>query len=206
MTARLEGTLPPGRRPPLAGIPDYLWTPVAAGLLTLLCGLLGLATHQMLLFPSIGPTAFLLAHSPNEQSSRVWNVIVGYTIGLAAAYVALALLRGNDAPALFAVHALAPVRVWASALAVALSLAGQIALRASHAPAAATTLLVALGGFRPTLHDASAVIAGVVLLAIGGELLRIVHARVDAAHAQHARSDRAPSSVGQAPGNANRGG
>ena len=154
---------------------------MAAGLLTLLCGVVGLTSHQLLLFPSIGPTAFLLAHSPNDQSSRAWNVIVGHMVGLTAGYLALAILRGNDAPAIFAVHALAPVRVWASALAIALSLAGQIALRASHAPAAATTLLVALGGFRPTLHDAGAVVLGVLIVTAGGEALRLVHARADAA-------------------------
>lgn len=165
------------RRPPLAGIPDYLWTPAAAGLLTLLCGLLGVAAHQLWLFPSIGPTAFLLAHSPDEPSSRTWNVVVGHLVGLGAGYLALWLLRGNAAPAVFSVHALPPVRVWASALAVALTLAAQIATRSSHPPAAATTLLVALGGFRPILHDAGAVVAGVLIVAAGGALLRPVHAR-----------------------------
>ncbi|HEY0780661.1 MAG TPA: hypothetical protein VGD56_22075 [Gemmatirosa sp.] len=51
--------------------------------------------------------------------------------------------------------------------------------RSSHPPAAATTLLVSLGGFRPTLHDASAVCAGVVIVTLAGEALRFVHARAD---------------------------
>lgn len=167
----------PGRRPPLGGVPDYVWTPAAAGLLALLCGLLGLAAHQVWLFPSIGPTAFLLAHSPDEPSSRAWNVVAGHAAGLAAGYLAVALLGAADAPAVFTAHALVPARVWASALAVALALAAQIALRASHPPAAATTLLVALGGFRATLRDAGAVVAGVLIVAAGGRLLRLVHDR-----------------------------
>ncbi len=51
-------------------------------------------------------------------------------------------------------------RVAASATAVALTIGGQIPARAGHAPAAATTLLITLGGFR-------ADIATVVVLAVG---------------------------------------
>lgn len=169
-----------GRRPSYAGVPDYLWTPVAAALLVLVCGLLGVATNQLWLFPSLGPTAFLLAHSPHEPTSRFYNVVVGHLVGLAAGYAALAVFGGFGAPALFAAHELAPVRVWASALAVGLALAGQIATRSFHPPAAATTLLVALGGFRPTLGDAGAVVAGVLIVAVAGELLRHVHDELDA--------------------------
>jgi CBS-domain-containing membrane protein len=161
----------------LGGVPDYLWTPLAAGLLVLVCGVAGLATQQLWLFPSIGPTAFLLAHSPEAPSSQPWNVIVGHLVGLAGGYLALALLHGDAAPTVFALHALVPVCVWAGAFAVALTLAGQIATRSSHPPAAATTLLVALGGFRATVHDALAVIVGILIVAVAVESLRVVHAR-----------------------------
>jgi hypothetical protein len=46
-----------------------------------------------------------------------------------------------------------------------------ILLHASHPPAAATTLLVALGGFKPTVHDALIVIIGVLIVATIGERL-----------------------------------
>ena len=177
LAERRTRTSRPPRRPPLGGVPDYFWTPLASGVLVLVCGLLGLATGQLWLFPSIGPTAFLLAHSPEAPSAQPWNVVVGHLVGLTAGYLALAPLHVSNLPATFALHALMPVRVWASALAVTLTLFGQIVTRSSHPPAAATTLLVALGGFRATVHDASAVVVGILVVAAAGELLRFVHAR-----------------------------
>lgn len=165
----------PGRRPALHGIPDYIWTPLAAAGLTLFCGFLGLAFYEPWLFPSIGPTAFLLAHSPQDPTARPWNVVVGHLAGLAMGYVAVFACGAASAPALFAAHELEPARVWASALAVALTLALQIGLGAAHAPAAATTLLVTLGGFRPTLRDATAVVAGVLLVAAAGRFIAPLH-------------------------------
>jgi hypothetical protein len=54
-----------------------------------------------------------------------------------------------------------------------MTLAGSAAVRASHPPAAATTLLVALGAVA-TADKALNLFAGVVLIAIAGELLRRV--------------------------------
>jgi hypothetical protein len=158
-------------------VPDLVWTPVAAGLLVLTCGVLSLAFRQIWLFPSIGPTALLQAHSPHRESARFYNVVVGHLIGLGAGYLALALLHALHAPTPFATHAIPPVRVWASALAVALGLFGQMATRSPHPPAAATMLLVALGAFGPTLHDVASVLVGVLLVASVGEALRFVQTR-----------------------------
>ncbi len=77
---------------------------------------------------------------------------------------------------------LTPVRIGASALAVALTILVGILLHASHPPASATTLLVALGGFRPTLRDALIVIAGVLIVATIGEFLRRVRLGQVVAH------------------------
>jgi len=64
------------------------------------------------------------------------------------------------------------VRVWASGLAIVLTMLGIALARASHPPAAATTLLISLGGFRPTVHDALTIAAGVLVVAVVGEALR----------------------------------
>jgi CBS-domain-containing membrane protein len=45
-------------------------------------------------------------------------------------------------------------------------------LKASHPPAAAITLLVALGGFKPTWQDAATIMIGVLIVAIAGAMLR----------------------------------
>ena len=185
-----DGPLGAGRRPALHGVPDYIWTPLAAGGLVLFCGFLGLAFYQPWLFPSIGPTAFLLAHSPHQAASRSYNVVVGHLAGLVMGYVAVFACGATSAPALFPAGELEPARVWASALAVALTLALQIGLRASHPPAAATTLLVSLGGFKPTAHDAFAVVAGVVLVAVAGRFLRPMHGATTEAAATEAAAVR----------------
>jgi CBS-domain-containing membrane protein len=65
-----------------------------------------------------------------------------------------------------------PVRVWAAGLSAVLTMLGLSLLEASHPPAAATMLLVALGGSDPSWHTAVTIVAGVLILALPGEGLR----------------------------------
>ena len=153
-------------------IPDVVWAPLASGGLILLVGLLGLIAHQPWLFPSLGPTAFLQAEQPDQPSARLYHTIVGHLCGLLSGILAVTLLSVTAAPSTLATHELTPVRVEASVLAIALNMLTGLLLNASHPPAAATALLVALGGFKPTVQDSLTVIIGVVIVAIAGELLR----------------------------------
>ncbi len=52
-------------------------------------------------------------------------------------------------------------RIAASALAVALTIGGQIPVRAGHAPAAATTLLITLGGLPADLATVVVLVVGI---------------------------------------------
>jgi len=153
-------------------IPDAIWAPLSAGLLILAVGLVGLGLHQPLLFPSLGPTAFLQSETPDQPSARPYNSIVGHLIGLMAGFLAVWVVGASNAPSVLSAHVLTAPRVWASVLAVGLTLLGGILLKASHPPAAATTLLAALGGFPPSLHSTVTVMGGVVLITLLGELLR----------------------------------
>jgi len=54
-------------------------------------------------------------------------------------------------------------RIVASMLAVGLTIGGQIPLRASHAPATATTLLITLGGFPADLTTIGVIVVGVTI-------------------------------------------
>ncbi|MUG91415.1 hypothetical protein F7734_02485 [Scytonema sp. UIC 10036] len=94
---------------------------------------------------------------------------MGHLLGLSAGFLAVVLLGARDAPAVLSTNQLVPVRVWASVLAIALNMLGVLFLRASHPPAAATTLLVALGGFKPTVQDALTIMIGVLIIATIGE-------------------------------------
>ena len=158
--------------PQKPAVPDAVWAPLSAAALILVVGLIGLAAHQPLLFPSLGPTAFLQTETPDQPSARPYAVVVGHLVGLFAGFLAVWLVGATAAPSVLATHELSAPRVWASALAIGLTLLGGIVLRASHPPAAATTLLAALGGFPPTLRSPLTVMVGVLIVAALGELLR----------------------------------
>jgi CBS-domain-containing membrane protein len=68
---------------------------------------------------------------------------------------------------------LTPQRVLASVIAIALTVLVGALLRASHPPAAATTLLVSLGSLR-TIDDAVNLMAGVLVLTAVAAVLRDV--------------------------------
>jgi CBS-domain-containing membrane protein len=152
-------------------IPDSIYTPLAAGILILIAGLFGLVLGRPLVFASLGPTAFQLAEYPEQRSSRGYNVIVGHLSGLAMGFAAVALLHSWSAPSVLGVHDLTLIRVWTSVLAITLTSAVILVLRASHPPAGATALLVALGSFS-NWSDVITVAIGVVLVGGLGEMFR----------------------------------
>lgn len=155
-------------------LPDLLWAPLASGLLILAVGLSGVAGGQPWLFPSLGPTVFLLVENPQLPSARFYNIVVGHAIGFGAGCLAITILGAENAPSVLADHRLTLIRVWAALVAVVLNMLGVILARASHPPSAATTLLVALGGFKPTWQNALTVIIGVSIVAVLGEGLRFL--------------------------------
>jgi CBS-domain-containing membrane protein len=83
------------------------------------------------------------------------------------------LLGARSAPNPIQSGELTAVRVEAAVVAVALTVLAGFALRASHPPAVATTLLVALGAIA-TPQQVLATIAGVVLVTLFGEWVRRV--------------------------------
>ncbi len=175
-------TVQSGKRRWPPEVPDWIWAPLTAGGLMLIVGILGVLFDQPWLFPSLGPTAFLQAEVPDHRMARFRNTVLGHLIGLSMGYLAVFLLHAEQAPSALSTAHLDPVRIAASALAVALTILVGILLRASHPPASATTLLVALGGFRPTRSDALIVIAGVLIVATIGEFLRRVRLGQVVAH------------------------
>jgi CBS-domain-containing membrane protein len=134
-------------------------------------GIIGVLTGRPLLFPSLGPTAYLQAENPGNPAARFYNTVVGHMAGLVSGFFAVALFNAWNSPTIFKDHVLSPDRAAASALALGLTLLFGLLLKASHPPAGATTLLVSLGGFK-TLEDAIMVVIGVLIVAVAGELAR----------------------------------
>lgn len=129
-------------------------------------------TGMPLLFPSLAPTAVLQMSHPERPSSGIYSVILGHFIGFTSGALMVWLFGLVNEPAVGSSGRLTWARVFASMLALAFATLAEIILRARHPAAAATTLLVALGSFRPNLHDASIVAFGVVVIAFAGEATR----------------------------------
>ncbi len=101
-------------------------------------------TGQALIFPSLGPTAFLLFYTPTVPAASPRNTICGHAIGAAAGFLALVVFGLTDAGAALATEVTWP-RVGAAALSLGLTSGLMVWLRVPHPPAGATTLIVSLG-------------------------------------------------------------
>lgn len=103
-----------------------------------------LATGQPFIFPSLGPTAFLLFYTPLLASASPRNTVTGHLIGVIAGYLALVIFGLTAAgPALQ--EGVTPPRVLAAALSLGVTSGVMVWLHVPHPPAGATTLIVSLG-------------------------------------------------------------
>jgi CBS-domain-containing membrane protein len=138
-------------------------------------GLLAVLARQPWLFPSLGPTIFLQVMTPNEPAARPWNTLAGHAAGIAAGFAALFLCAAAADPPALSTEMLTGGRAAATALAVGLTIALQIVLRAQHAPAAATTMVITLGALKPTTQTVAHIVVGVILVTLLGEAARWLH-------------------------------
>jgi CBS-domain-containing membrane protein len=106
--------------------------------------LLALVSRNPFVFPSLGPTAYLLFFSPLAKTCSPRNTIFGHAIGIICGYAAFVLTGAGALP--FGLH---PGIFWPRILAAALSLSAtgafMVLLEVSHPPAGATTLIISLG-------------------------------------------------------------
>jgi hypothetical protein len=152
-----------------------VYAAVVSGLAIGAIGALALGADQPWLFPSLGPTVFIQAVTPRASGARIWNTIVGHAIGLVAGLVALFAFGAQNTPAVMSAEILSMQRVAATALAVSVTVGLQSVLNAQHPPAAATTMLVTLGGLKPNWSTVYIVAIGVLFAAAFGVIIRICH-------------------------------
>jgi CBS-domain-containing membrane protein len=123
-------------------------------------------TGEPFVFPSLGPTAFLLFYTPLQPAACPRNTLGGHAIGAAAGYLALVVFGLTDAaPAL--ASSVTGARVGAAALSLGLTSGAMVWARVPHPPAGATTLIVSLGILREPEQLAVLMLA-VVLLVVQG--------------------------------------
>ena len=109
----------------------------------ILCGL-AMLLRTPFVFPSLGAIAFLVFFTPTTPAASPRNTLCGHAIAILCGYVALWLTGLQHAgPAV--ITEFGSGRILAAALSLATTGALMIRLNVPHPPAAATTLIVALG-------------------------------------------------------------
>ncbi|MBV8880099.1 MAG: HPP family protein [Planctomycetaceae bacterium] len=161
-------------------VPDALWAPAIAGLSLILLGLISLGLGHPLLFPSLGPTLFRVAVEPADRTQRPWNIVAGHLLAFGSAALAVWSTGAASLAPMSAAEPLQPQRAAAAVIALVLTMVVQRLVRAVHAPAAATALLVSLGVLPMQGSTALYFSLAVVLAALWSEILRRVRGGVAA--------------------------
>jgi len=137
---------------------------VRAGLLLSLAAAVAWLSGAPAVFPSLGPTAFVLSTARRKPTGRV--VVGGHAVGVVAglaSYLAIAaVVPVPDSPLVFD----PPWLALSAVLAVTLTTAGMRLTDLVHPPACATTLIVSLGLLSPVQSVAVVVPAVISLLVV----------------------------------------
>lgn len=137
-----------------------------------LMSLLALVTREPFIFPSLGPTAFLLFYTPQTAAASPRNTFSGHLIGAVSGYLALVVFGLTNAGPATTVGVDA-ARAGAAGLSLGLTAGLMVWLRVPHPPAGATTLIVSLGILARPEQLAVLMIGVVLLLAQGFVINRL---------------------------------
>jgi hypothetical protein len=160
---------------------DILPAVLGESALILVLAAIGWATRWPFVFASLGPTAYDIVEKPESKSAKTYNIIAGHFTGLGAGWVALWALHARGSPRVAIEGFVAAPRMWAAVIAVALTTAVTLAIRASQPASLSTSLLVSLGSMQ-TAHDAMTIMIAVLMVAAIGEPLRRARAKVSQRH------------------------
>ncbi|MHC3438375.1 HPP family protein [Natrialbaceae archaeon A-gly3] len=141
-------------------------TSLYASFLFTVLGMIAWVTGQPFIFPSLGPSAFVLAFDRRGKRIQGYQVVASHVIGAAAGFLAYVLLANGvsltgTAPPLSTEGLQLAL---SGVLSIALTSWGMIATGTNHPPACATTLIVSLGLLSTPLQVATIVLAVVVLV------------------------------------------
>jgi CBS domain-containing membrane protein len=145
-------------------------------------------THSPLVFPALGPMAFLFFYRPTARSASPRNAIVSHTLGAVVGFIAVTL---------FGLRGIAPTpltdiswtRVAAISLSFATTLTLMVLLHTEHPPALSTAIIVALGGVTQP-PQLLLLLGGVVLLTCQAILVNRAAGLPYPLWAPHARTPR----------------
>jgi hypothetical protein len=162
-----------------------------AGLLFTVLGLVAWATGQPFVFPSLGPSAFVLAFDRRSERERAVRVVGSHLIGGVAGLAAWTAIA--DGAALTATPpAFSPEGFGLTASAIVSLVATSWAMIATdliHPPACATTLIVSLG-LLSTPPEVAIIVASVtVLVAFHAGVILLFKRLVGDAHPLYGRDE-----------------
>ena len=129
-------------------------------------------TRAPFIFPSLGPTAFLLFYGPTTPAASPRNTLGGHLIGCLAGYLSLVLFGLTTRGPALAVG-VDWSNVGAAALSLALTSGAMVWCRVPHPPAGATTLIVSLGILREPWQLLVLMLAVVLLVVQGFAINRL---------------------------------
>lgn len=123
---------------------------------------MAMAWKTTFIFPSLGPTAFMVFFNPSSPAASPRSAVLGHAIGILCGYGALWMTGLVDAaPA--TVTGVHDPRIVAAAVSLAATGAFMILFNVVHPPAAATTLIISLGIITAPVHLLIIELAVVVL-------------------------------------------
>ena len=175
-----------------------LGTGLYAGVLVTVLGAVAWLSGQPFVFPSLGPSAFLLAFERRGDRGSLSRIVASHAIGGVAGLLAYTLLAytllayallgaGVTLTATPAPGSAAGLHLVASGVcSIVLTSWGMIATDTNHAPACATTLIVSLGLLSTPVQVGIIVASVVVLVVVHGTAVAGFRRLVEVAHPRYA--------------------
>ena len=150
----------------MTGMRHRLGTSLYAGLLFTVLGVIAWVSGQPFIFPSLGPSAFILAFERRGERTRTYRIVgshlIGGLVGLLAWSVLASGISITASPPAFSFEGF---QLAASATtSIVLTSWAMIATDTIHAPACATTLIVSLGLLSTPLQVAIIVTSVLILV------------------------------------------
>ena len=164
-----------------------LGTSLYAGFLFTVIGATAWASGEPFIFPSLGPSAFILAFERRGSRTRTYRVVGSHLIGAVAGLLAYTLFASGVALASTPPASVDGFRLALSGVvSIVLTAWGMLASRTIHAPACATTLIVSLGLLSTPRQVAIILVSVVVLVAVPRAVLRAFSRIVGDSYHRHA--------------------
>lgn len=145
---------------------DALYTLIAGFLAVSIGGMAAYLLDEPLLFPSLGPTVFILFETPMSETGSPRSTITGHFVAMVVGLFFLVAFGLYGLPST-TIYGVTFAHVVAAALSVSLTSAILVLSQMRHPPAGATALMVSLG-LLTTPRELLAIAVGVVLITVAG--------------------------------------